>query len=129
MSDFLTRLWDEIIARPSGPLALRVYLQPLMAALFAFRDGKRDAATGRPPYFWSLFTDPSHRGEQIESGWRSIGKIIVLAIVLDVIYQFVVLKGPRPLETLIVAALLAVVPYVLLRGLFNRILRSRRRAG
>jgi hypothetical protein len=128
MIDLLGRMWEEIMARPDGPLALRFYLQPLMAALFALRDGKKDADTGQPPYFWSLFTEPAERAQLIRSGWRSVGKIFIIAIVLDVIYQFVVLKGPRPLETLIVATLLAIVPYVLLRGPFNRILRSRRRA-
>ena len=128
MTGVLGRMWEEIIARPDGPLALRFYLQPLMAGLFAFRDGRKDADTGQPPYFWSLFTDPSQRVQLIRSGWRSVWKIFIRAIVLDVIYQFVVLKGLRPLETLIVATLLAIVPYVLLRGPFNRMRRSQRRA-
>ena len=54
MTGVLGRMWEEIIARPDGPLALRFYLQPLMAGLFAFRDGRKDADTGQPPYFWSL---------------------------------------------------------------------------
>ena len=43
MDDLLTRFWHEIAARPDGPLAMRFYLQPLMATFFAVRDGLKDA--------------------------------------------------------------------------------------
>lgn len=123
--DLLSRFWQEIAARPSGPLAFRFYLQPAMATFFAIRDGLRDARAGNAPYFWSLFTDPQHRREQIHSGWRSIGKIIVLAMALDVVYQIIVLHGLRPFETVFIALLLAVVPYLLLRGPVTRLTRRR----
>lgn len=123
--DILSRFWQEIAARPTGPLAFRFYLQPAMAAFFAVRDGLRDARAGNRPYFWSLFTDPQHRRGQIRSGWRSIGKIIVLAIALDVVYQIIVLRGLRPLEAVFIAFLLAVAPYLLLRGLVTRLARRR----
>jgi hypothetical protein len=113
--------WQEILARPDGPLAMRFYLQPLMATIFAVRDGLRDARMQRPAYFWALFTDPVHRTELLRSGWKSIGKIFVLAAVLDVIYQLIVLHALRPLETLVVSTLLAIVPYMTFRGPVNRI--------
>jgi hypothetical protein len=127
MKDLLSQTWQEIIARPDGPLAMRFYLQPLIATLFALRDGIKDAHSGRPPYFWALFTEPERRGELVRSGWRSVGKVFVIAIVLDVIYQILVLKGLRPVQTVLVAAALAIVPYVLLRGPVNRIVRGSRR--
>jgi hypothetical protein len=40
MIDLLSRMRDEIVSRPDGPLAMRFYLRPLMATLLAFRDGK-----------------------------------------------------------------------------------------
>jgi hypothetical protein len=121
--DDWTRFWQEIAARPDGPLALRFYLQPLMASLFAVRDGLADARQGKPAYLWSLVTDPAHRRERLREGWRSIGKIVIIALILDLAYQILVLRGLRPLETLIVAAMLAVVPYAILRGPVNRIAR------
>ena len=121
MEDILTRFWNEIAARPDGPLAMRFYLQPLMATLFAVRDGLKDARTGKPPYFYALFTDPEHRGEMIRDGWGSVGKIFGIAVVLDLIYGFTVLGAIRPVETLVVALVLAIVPYVLLRGPVDRI--------
>ncbi len=126
MDNEFARMWQEIIARPDGPLAMRFYLQPLMATLFAVRDGIHDAQAGRPPYFWSLFTDPAHRAEWLRDGWRSVGKIFILAIVLDVIYELVVLHGLRPVEGLLVAVTLAIVPYVLIRGPANRLARRRK---
>jgi hypothetical protein len=120
----LGRLWDEIAARPDGPMALRFYLQPAMAALYALRDGRRDARSGEPAYLWSLFRDPEHRRQRLRSGWGSIGKIFLIALGLDLVYQRAVLGGLRPLEGLIVAIVLALVPYAALRGPFNRLTRA-----
>jgi hypothetical protein len=128
MDDTPTRIWQEIAARPDGPMALRFYLQPLMSAFLATRDGLKDAETGTPPFFWAVFTQPDHREELIRSGWKSVGKIFIIAVVLDLIYQFMVLGGFRPLEGLIVSVVLAIVPYMLIRGPVNRLVRSVRRA-
>src|SRR5215471_16676752 len=48
------RIWFQELARPSGPMKFRFVLQPLMAAIFAARDGLKDARTGRPPFFWAM---------------------------------------------------------------------------
>lgn len=125
MDDPFSRAWQEIMARPDGPMAFRFYFQPIMATLFALRDGIKDAKAGKPPYFWALFTHPEQRAELIRSGWHSVGKVFILAIVLDLIYQVTVLKGLRPLEGILVSVTLAIVPYVLLRGPFNRLFAKR----
>jgi hypothetical protein len=121
--------WREILERVGGPFAFRFYFQPLMATFFAVRDGIRDARAGRPAYLWSLFTDPAGRRERLREGWRSVGKIFVLALILDLLYQLFVLKGVRPVQGLLVAVGLALVPYALLRGpaarLFRRLARRR----
>src|SRR5262245_56291390 len=123
MLEHLERIWREITARPSGPLAFRFYLQPCMAALMAVLDGIKDAHEGRPAYLWSLYKDPTHRRERMSEGWRAVRKIFFLAIVIDFVYQIIVLKGLRPIEGLFIAALLAIVPYVLLRGPVSRVVR------
>lgn len=125
--NIVAEAWQEILARPHGPLAFRFYIQPAMAMFFAVRDGLRDARTGEPPYFWSLFTRPGHRKDWLRSGWRSIGKIIVLAFVLDTVYEIVVFHGLRPVQSIFVALELAVVPYLLLRGPVTRLARRRAR--
>ena len=57
----------------------------------------------------------------IRDGWKSVGKVFVLALVLDVVYQIIVLRFVYPGETLLVAFVLAIVPYLILRGLVNRL--------
>src|SRR5689334_4540413 len=102
MIEFLTRAWHQILARPTGPMAFRFYLQPLVAVALALRDGVHDARAGRTPYFWSLFSEKEHRRERLRDGWRSVGKVFVFAFLLDTIYQLIVLKELRPVEGLIV---------------------------
>jgi len=123
MLDSVSEFWHDLAARPTGPLAMRFYLQPLMATLFALRDGFKDARNDKPPYFWALFTHPEQRSEMLHNGWKSVGKIFVLAVVLDIIYQLVVLHELHPLQTVVVATILAIVPYLIFRGPVNRIVR------
>ena len=57
----------------------------------------------------------------IKSGWESIGKVAIVALIMDLIYQFIVLRGLRPLETVVIVIMLAIVPYIMLRGPVNRL--------
>ena len=122
----LSQFWTDFIARFDGPMHFRLYMQPLMAILFALRDGKRDAREGRSAYLWSLVTDPEQRRYLIASGWKGISKVFVLAFALDIVYQFMVWHGLKPLQALLTAAVLAVIPYTLLRGPANRVMRRLR---
>ena len=121
MKDMIVRGFLNIIDRFGGPMTLRVIMQPLMASIFGLRAGLKDAREGKPPYFWDLVTGRSPRLKILRGGWRSIGRVFILAIILDVIYQLKVLHWIYPLELLAVAILLAVVPYLLVRGPVNRI--------
>jgi len=73
-------------------MKFRLVLQPLMAVIFAIKDGRKDAREGQTAYFWALFTDPVHRRDMLRSGWKSVGKIFVFAIVLDAVYQYISLS-------------------------------------
>ena len=119
--------WQRIVvnlfARLDGPLHFRFIVQPLMATFFAIIDGVRDAKNAKPAYFWALLSTPHHRKELLREGWKSVGKIFILAIVLDVVYQLKIHSTVYPGETLIVAFVLAIAPYLLLRGPINRLLR------
>lgn len=126
--DSLSQLWENTIGRASGPMSLRLLLQPAMATFFAIRSGWRDAKTGRTPYAWSLARDRHTRRELIREGWKDVGKIFLLACALDCIYQFIVFHRIRPLGAAFIAACLALVPYVLIRGPVNRLMRRRFRA-
>jgi hypothetical protein len=125
MDHMWERVGSQLIARVSGPMKFRLVLQPAMAMFFAIRSGLADARAGRPPYFWGLLSDPAQRGAMIEDGWKSIGRVFILAIVLDVVYQIIVLHFVYPGETIIVAFVLAIVPYLIVRGLVTRLARRK----
>jgi hypothetical protein len=119
--------WERIIhnlfARLDGPLHFRFIVQPSMAIIFAAIDGYQDAKTAKPAYFWALLSTPEHRKELVRDGWKHVGKIFIIAIILDVVYQLKVHRTIYPGETLIVAFVLAIMPYLVLRGPINRLLR------
>jgi hypothetical protein len=91
------------------------------------RDGLRFAREGRSFLLWGGPKDPAERWAQFWLGWRSIGKVFVLAIVLDVIYQLWVLHWVYVPQLLFVAVVVAVLPYLLVRGAVNFLAAIRRR--
>jgi len=128
VEDLLARVVENLIGRVSGPMKFRLILQPLMAAVFAVRDGLKDAREERPPYFWAIFTHPDQRSDMLRDGWKSVGKIFIIAIVIDLVEQLIVFRWFYPGEALLVAFILAFIPYLLIRGPVNRITRGKRRS-
>jgi hypothetical protein len=123
------RVWQQLIDRPTGPMAFRFILQPAMAVIAAMRDGIDDAKSGRSPYFWTLLSNPLERFGRLNEGLISTARIIFLGLCMDLVYQLIVLKTFYPGEAVIVAIALALVPYALLRGPIARIARWRLGAG
>jgi hypothetical protein len=123
IQEILSRFWDQLIARESGPLAFRLVLQPIMATLLAIRDGLKDVRAGRPLYTWTLLNDPAHRAGYLREGLKRVSRVIIFALVMDAIYQFIVLHRFYPGEALIIAFVVAVLPYLLIRGPVTRLAR------
>jgi hypothetical protein len=121
MDDMWMRFAENLTDRVSGPMKFRLILQPVMASIFAILAGLKDARAGKPPYFWALLTNPGHRVDMIKDGWKSVGKVFILALVLDVAYQILVLRFVYPGEAIVVAFILAIAPYLILRGLVSRL--------
>lgn len=121
----LRRFWHDLVERPDAPMRFRFVLQPLMAAFAAIHDGREDARVGRSPYFVTMLRNPQERVGLLREGLNATARIIFLGLLMDVIYQLFVLKTFYPNEALVVALLLAFVPYLLIRGLVLRIARSR----
>jgi tryptophan-rich sensory protein len=117
------RIWYQELARPSGPMKFRFVLQPVMAAIFATRDGVRDARTGRAPLLWAMLYRPGRRVERLEEALNATARIILLGLVMDVVYQYLVLNRFYPAEAVIIAIVLAFIPYAVLRGPVARIAR------
>jgi hypothetical protein len=123
----IIRAWENLFGRVGGPMTFRIILQPTMAVMLAVIAGLKDARENRPPYFWTLLTDPSQRVDLLRQGWKAIGRVFILAVVMDVIYQLIVVRWVYPVELLIAAVMLAVVPYLLVRGPVTRVARWYRR--
>ncbi len=121
----LDRFLGSFFPRLDGPLHFRFILQPTTATILAVIDGIRDAKAGRSAYFWAMVKNPEQRRELIKTGWKRIGTTFIVAVILDVIYQVKIYHRVYPGETLIVATLLAIVPYILVRGPINRLIRWR----
>jgi hypothetical protein len=119
------RIWFQLLRRTDAPMRFRFILQPLIAAVVATREGLKDARTGRSPYFWTMVGDPSKRIQRLEEGLNATARIILLGLVMDVIYQIIILKRFYPAEAVIVALLFAFVPYVIIRGPAARVARWR----
>jgi len=129
IQEILTRFWDQLIAQPRGPLAFRFILQPLMVTILAILDGLKDAREGRSPYTWTILTDPAHRASYLREGLKRVSRVIVLALVMDAIYQFIVLRRFYPGEALVTVFVVAVFPYLLIRGPIARLVRRGHRRG
>jgi len=117
VGDIINRFWENLMARPSGPMAFRFLMQPVMAMLLGFRDGRRDAREFRPAFLWSILTNRKRRLELLKDAVRSVAKILILALLLDGIYQLIVFKRIYPLEAVAVAITVALLPYLLIRGI------------
>jgi hypothetical protein len=118
-----THFREHLIGRLGGPITFRLIVQPIIAIILAIRDGLKDAKAGHPLYFYSLLTHSTERQRLLKDGWKSVGLVFVLAIVIDGVYQVIVFRRFYPGEALHVAIVLAIVPYLLIRGLANRIAR------
>jgi hypothetical protein len=125
MEEYLRRVCEELIGRVHGPLTFQLVLQPLTVAILATRAAVKDAREGRPAYGWALITDAVRRNALLRAGWREVAKVFVGAVTIDLIYEVVVFHRIYPGQSLIVAAVLALLPYPLYRGSVNRILRLR----
>ncbi|HEX4772376.1 MAG TPA: hypothetical protein VH351_16180 [Bryobacteraceae bacterium] len=123
MDEMWARVGHNLIDRVTGPMKFRLVLQPIMATIFAIRSGLADAKLGKTPYFWGLLSDPADRDAMLKNGWKSVGKVFILALILDVVYQIIEQRFVYPGEALIVAFVLAIVPYLVLRGLVTRMAR------
>jgi len=119
----IKRALGQLAARPGGPMSFRFILQPAMAAIAAIHDGRRDVRLGRSPYLWTMLHEPQHRISRLHEGLNATARIILLGMIMDAIYQIIELQRFYPSEAIIVALMLAFIPYMVLREGVLRIVR------
>lgn len=124
IQEVLTRIWTDLMSRPSGPFAFRFVLQPVMALIFASLDGLKDARGGRSYYLKTILTDSEKRAGRLREGLKATSRIIALSIGMELVYQYKVLGTFYIGEAVIVTFFLAFLPYLLFRGPAARIARA-----
>jgi len=107
--ELFTRLWEHAEARVSGPMRVRLIVQPAVAMILAARAAVHDLAPDHAPSRRSL--------------WQRVGLAWSLACGIDCIFQIAVFQRLFPGEAMIVASLLALLPYTLVLGVVTRFAR------
>ena len=92
-------------------MTFRFILQPAMAIVAASRDGIHDARIGAPLLLGVALSHPGGRSGRLWEGIVSTARIIILGVVMDALYQWVVFKTFYPVQAAVIAILLAFVPY------------------
>jgi len=129
--ELLSRTVDDLLGRAGGPLRFRLVFMPTVVVILAIRAHLKDAREGKPVLVGAFFTSPTERRRLLRSALKDVGRVFIVACVLDTTYQFLVLRAFHPVQMLIVAVVCAVVPYVLVRGPLTRLVHfvQRRRDG
>ena len=125
---FSWAFFEDIPRRLTGPGRFRFLMQPAVAILLGIRDGRQDAHAGRPPYLLALLLGGPDRREQMRSGFRSVVNLLLMGILLDSVFQWVILGVSHPGAALVVGPVLITAPYGLARALANRATRLKMRA-
>ncbi len=118
---------EDIPKRLAGPGRFRFVLQPLIATLLGIRGGLADARAGRPPYLYGVLFHRRLRRELVRTGFETVVNLLLMGILLDAIFQWVILGVSHPGAALVVGPVLIVAPYSLARALSNRLARLRER--
>jgi hypothetical protein len=121
---FTARFLADIPKRLAGPGSFRFVLQPTLAGFFGARDGIADARAGRTPYLLSLVLARGRRRELVRSGLGVIANLLLMGILLDALFQKVILGATYPGAALVLGPVLICFPYALARALANRAARA-----
>jgi hypothetical protein len=122
---FTGAFFGDMLARLHGPGRLRFILQPTVAILLGIRDGRKDAREGMPPFLWSLIFHKELRPRLLKEMLTSVRNIVSVAILLDLISQYLIFHMIRPGAALVLGPVLIAAPYSLTRAWTNRFSRPR----
>ncbi|HEX8799784.1 MAG TPA: hypothetical protein VF772_14295 [Terriglobales bacterium] len=118
----------DLPKRLNGPGRFRFVLQPAVAIFLGIRAGIADGHAGRLPYIFSLLSDGKRRWELLKEGFAQVATLVAMAILLDAISQWLILRAIYPGPALVVGPVLIAFPYSASRALANRYVRARKPA-
>jgi len=101
--DFLFSRSEHLLGRFSGPLNFRLVVMPTVVTVLAVLADRRDAREGRRAVLGAFIKDPVERQRLFRSALKDIGRVFMVAILLDTTYQLLVFKWVYPGEVLVVA--------------------------
>jgi hypothetical protein len=107
------RVWTDLYGGRHAPLA---------ATIIGVRAGLRDARAPRPAFPLYAQLGREERRAPWLRAWRDVARVFVLAVLIDSVYQILVVRWVYG-EALAVALILVLVPYTWVRGPTNWIAR------
>ncbi len=113
----------DMFARLSGPGRMRFVLQPTVAIILGARGGVKDARAGLPPFIHAVVLNGAHRLRLLRNMFSSIRDLVALAILADVVSQYLIFREIHPGAALLLGPVLITVPYALSRTFANSIVR------
>lgn len=113
MVEMLGRIFENLGDRVGGPMTFRFILQPAVAVFLGVRDGLRLGRAGAPFINWDQHRRAGTRHPRITMVWHSIRVLVLVALILDLIYQVVVQGSVYPGEAVIVGLTITLTPYLL----------------
>lgn len=125
---FSRQFLQDLPKRLTGPGRFRFILQPAVAIFLGIRAGKADARSGVPPYLLGLILGHGRRKQMLKEALAQLSTLIAVAILLDAISQFLILRAIYPGAALLVGPVLIALPYSISRALANRWVRVRAQA-
>ncbi len=106
---------EDLPKRLAGPGRMRFFFQPAMAIFLGVRSGRQDVRLGRPQFLAGLL-HPSHRSEFLRSSFESISILLLMGILLDSVFQWILLGISYPVPALVVGPVLITIPYAAARA-------------
>jgi hypothetical protein len=122
---FSRALLEDIPKRLAGPGRFRFVLQPLIAIVLGIRGGLADARAGRPPYLYGILFRRHLRRELVASGFETVANLVLMGILMDSVFQWIILGVSYPGAAFVVGPMLILLPYSTARALANRLARFR----
>jgi hypothetical protein len=120
---FSHAFFEDLPRRLTGRGRFRFVVQPVIATLLGIRSGRADARAGRPPYLYGVLFHRGLRAELVRSGFETVVNLLLMGILLDAVFQWVILGVSHPGAALVVGPVLIVAPYSLTRARSNRLAR------
>jgi hypothetical protein len=123
---FSREFLEDIPKRLVGPGRFRFILQPLVAIMLGIRGGLTDAREGRPPYLSGMLFRRRARQTPPTAKNHAPAKLMLMAILLDAVFQWIILGACHPSAALVIGPVLIGCPYGIARSLANRLAVTRK---